>query len=204
MHATVIRRACLLAGVAVILSAPAARADEAEEAAAAAESARAPIVVTGHHDGYAPRDGSTATKTPTEWIDVPQAATVISRARIDDQAVQQLGEALRYVPGVTLGTGEGHRDQITLRGQSTTADFFVDGLRDDAQYYRPLYNIERIEVLKGANALIFGRGGGGGVVNRVSRKADPANAFVNGTASLDTHGGFSVTTDVNQPCPPPA
>ena len=199
MHSTVLRRACLLAGVAAILSAPAARADEAEDAAAEAESARAPIIVTGHHDGYATRDGSTATKTPTEWIDVPQAATVITRNRIDDQAIQQLGEALRYVPGVTLGTGEGHRDQITLRGQSTTADFFVDGLRDDAQYYRPLYNIERIEVLKGANALIFGRGGGGGVVNRVTRKANPANAFIHGTASLDTHGAFALTTDLNQP-----
>ena len=199
MPSTVVRRAMLLAGVAAIMAAPVAHADEAEDAAAAAESARAPIVVTGHHDGYGTRDGSTATKTPTEWIDVPQAATVITRERIDDQGIQQLGEALRYVPGVTLGTGEGHRDQITLRGQSTTADFFVDGLRDDAQYYRPLYNIERIEVLKGANALIFGRGGGGGVVNRVTRKALPYLAFVTGTASLDSHGAFSLTTDLNQP-----
>lgn len=197
MHSIVIRRALLLSGFAVILTATAARADEAEEAAAAAESARAPIIVTGQSDGYGTRDGSTATKTPTEWIDVPQTATVITRDQLDDRAVQQLGEALRYVPGVTLGTGEGHRDQITLRGQSTTADFFVDGVRDDSQYYRPLYNIERIEVLKGANALIFGRGGGGGVINRVTRKAILGESFVHETASVDTHGALSLSTDHN-------
>ena len=132
LRTTTARRA-LLGGLAIVLPATPAWAED---------DAAAPIVVTGERHGYAIGDGSTATKTPTPLIDVPQSITVVTRQQLDDQATQQLGEALRYVPGVTLGTGEGHRDQITLRGQSTTADFYLDGLRDDAQYYRPLYNIE--------------------------------------------------------------
>jgi catecholate siderophore receptor len=184
-------RQALLGGLAIILPTTPAWADE--------EAAPEPITVTGERIGYAIGDGSTATKTPTALIDVPQSVTVVTRQQLDDQATQQLGDALRYVPGVTLGTGEGHRDQITLRGQSTTADFFLDGLRDDAQYYRPLYNIERVEVLKGANAMIFGRGGGGGVVNRVSKVADPARRFFTGTASVDSFGAFDFAADVNLP-----
>jgi catecholate siderophore receptor len=67
--------------------------------------------------------------------------------------------------------GEGNKDAITIRGQSTSADFFRDGIRDDAEYYRDLYNIQAVEVLKDPSALTFGRGGGG-IVNRVKKKAD--------------------------------
>jgi catecholate siderophore receptor len=196
MNFSMLRCASLCATTAVGLGM--AQAVHAEDAFAG-EYAGDPIVVTGKADGYGAHDGSSATKTPTAWIDVPQAATVVTREQLDDQALQQLGEALRYVPGVTLGTGEGHRDQISLRGQSTTADFFVDGLRDDAQYYRPLYNVDRVEVLKGANALIFGRGGAGGVINRVLRKPDASMAYVTAMASADSFGAFSLATDLNQP-----
>ncbi|MFA7586533.1 MAG: TonB-dependent siderophore receptor, partial [Novosphingobium sp.] len=106
---------------------------------------------------------------------------------------------LRYVPGVVLGQGEGHRDQVTVRGQNSTADFFIDGLRDEAQYYRPLYNTERVEVLKGANAMIFGRGGGGGVINRVTKAALHDKAAVGGHASMDSYGAWAIAADVNQP-----
>ena len=167
---------------------------------AAAEDVGDPtIIVTGARQGYDTDTTSSATKTPTELLDVPQAVTVLSRDQLDDQAVQQLGDALRYVPGVVLGQGEGHRDQITLRGQSTTADFFLDGLRDDTQYYRPLYNIERVEVLKGANAMIFGRGGGGGVINRVSKTAGPGVRFLRGSASIDSFGAYDLAADLNLP-----
>ncbi|MEO6151843.1 MAG: TonB-dependent siderophore receptor [Croceibacterium sp.] len=169
------------------------------DVSAEAEASVGNIVVTAKADGYRSDDGSTATKTPTPLIDVPQAITVITREQLDDQNVHGLNDALRYVPGVTLDTGEGHRDQVFIRGQSSTADFFLDELRDDAQYYRPLYNIERIEVLKGANALIFGRGGGGGVINRVSKKADPMAMFAQLQGSGDLYGAFDVAADINQP-----
>ena len=89
---------------------------------------------------------------------------------MQDQTLRSVGEMLLFVPGATPGTGEANRDQFTLRGNNTTADMFIDGVRDDAQYFRDFYNIDRIEVLKGPNAMIFGRGGGGGVVNRVLKR----------------------------------
>ncbi len=158
----------------------------------------AEILVVAQPDGYAITDGSTGTKTPTALIDVPQTVQIITKDQLDDQAVRQLGQALRYIPGISLETGEGHRDEVFIRGQESTADFYLDGLRDDAQYYRPLYNISRIEVLKGANALIFGRGGGGGVINRVSKTADLTDDFISGDASLDSFGAFAISGDVNR------
>ena len=169
-------------------------------AEAAADAAEAPaIVVVGQHSGYGTGDAASATKTGTPLVDVPQSVAILSRAQLDDQAVEQLNDALRYVPGVTVNLGEGHRDQISLRGQSSTADFYLDGLRDDAQYYRPLYNTERVEVLKGANAMLFGRGGGGGVINRVSKTLDFARTSGAASGGIDSFGAWSVAGDVNQP-----
>lgn len=157
------------------------------------------IVVTGDRgDDYASDDGSTATKTPTPLIDVPQAVSFITEDQLEDQSIRQLNDALRYVPGISMETGEGHRDEVFIRGQETTADFYIDGLRDDAQYYRSLYNIERVEVLKGANALIFGRGAGGGAINRVAKRADFQSAIA-GQASVDSFGAFALLADVNSP-----
>ena len=127
---------------------------------------------SGSQVGYLARRLRSSTKTDTPLIDTPQAISVVTEAQIRDQNVQSIGEALRYVPGVAIAQGEGHRDEILIRGQRTTADFFVNGIRDDARYFRDLYNTQRIEVLKGPNAMIFGRGGGGGVVNRVLKEAD--------------------------------
>ncbi|GJE81629.1 outer membrane receptor protein involved in Fe transport [Methylorubrum thiocyanatum] len=125
---------------------------------------------SGSQVGYVAQRLRSATKTDTPLIDTPQAISVVTEAQIRDQNVQSIGEALRYVPGVAIAQGEGHRDAILIRGQRTTADFFVNGIRDDARNYRDLYNTQRIEVLKGPNAMTFGRGGG--VVNRVLKEAD--------------------------------
>ncbi|MGB3165306.1 MAG: TonB-dependent siderophore receptor [Alteraurantiacibacter sp.] len=157
------------------------------------------IVVTGERESYVNADGSTATRTATPMIDVPQAMTVITMDQLEDQGVTQLNDALRFVPGVSLETGEGHRDEVFIRGQETTADFYLDGLRDDAQYYRSLYNVERIEVLKGANALIFGRGAGGGAINRVTRTASTDMIDYNAAALVDTFGAFALSGDANFP-----
>lgn len=121
---------------------------------------------------YSTPKTATATKTDSALRDVPQSISVITSDFIEDRNMLSMADVARYVPGFTMGQGEGHRDAPTLRGNSTTADFFVDGVRDDVQYFRDLYNAERIEVLKGPNAMIFGRGGGGGVINRVTKRAD--------------------------------
>ncbi|MFA6219113.1 MAG: TonB-dependent siderophore receptor [Erythrobacter sp.] len=189
-------RSALLAGIAIaVLAVPA----QAAESQPERDYLPGTIVVTGARDGYGSDDGSTATKTPTPLIDVPQAVTAITRDQLDDQNVTALNDALRFVPGVSIESGEGHRDEVFIRGQETSADFYLDGLRDDAEYYRPLYNIERIEVLKGANALIFGRGAGGGAINRASKVARPGEDLFTATASVDSHGAFSLAGDVATP-----
>ncbi|WP_218354305.1 TonB-dependent receptor [Alteromonas lipotrueiana] len=139
-----------------------------------------------------------AVKTPTLLINVPQSVSVISEEQIDEQALFSVADVMQYTPGVSVGLGEDHRDQITIRGQNTTADFFVDGLRDDVQYFRPLYNLERVEVLRGANALLFGRGGGGGVVNRVTKVAELDEDFTTLSAGIDTFSAGSISIDSNK------
>jgi catecholate siderophore receptor len=120
---------------------------------------------------YATASSVSATKTNTLLRDTPQAISVITNELIKDQAIESMGDAMRYVPGVGVSQGEGNRDALIFRGNRSTGDFFIDGMRDDAQFFRDLYNTERIEVLKGANGMIFGRGGSGGVVNRVTKEA---------------------------------
>jgi catecholate siderophore receptor len=147
---------------------------------------------------YSATSSRTLTRTDTPIRDTPQSATVLTSAVIADQAMQGMADVVRYVPGMTMGLGEGHRDQPTIRGNSSTADFFVDGVRDDAQYLRDLYNVERVEAIRGANAMVFGRGGGGGVINRVSKQAGFAPL-----ARLSIEGGSfdhaRETADVNLP-----
>ena len=177
----------------------------ASAAARAAESGSADygdapeIMVIGTADGYLAAESITATKTDTPLLDVPQSITVVTRERMDDQSLHSLADVLRYVPGATVGQGEGNRDQITLRGQNTSADFFLDGVRDDVQYYRSLYNIERVEILKGPFALIFGRGGSGGIINRVQKTPSAEALSVGGTASVNTFGAWDIAADINAP-----
>ncbi len=159
----------------------------------------APILVTGQSRGYVAVNSVTATKTDTPLLNIPQSVNVVTREQLDDQALHSLGEVLRYIPGTTVGQGEGNRDQITLRGQNTTADFFLDGVRDDTQYFRGLYNLERVEVLKGPYALIFGRGGGGGIVNRVQKTPSAGGAFASGRVSGNSFGAWDVSADANTP-----
>lgn len=149
---------------------------------------------SGGVDGYRATRTSTGTKTDTPLIDIPQAITVITEERAQDQHAVDVKQALQYVPGVFVAQGEGNRDQIVIRGQNTTADFFVDGVRDDVQYFRDLYNADRLEVLKGPNAMIFGRGGGGGVVNRVTKKA--GEDVREGTAWVGSFDSYRATADV--------
>jgi len=167
--------------------------------AAEADLARAEgeIIVTGRAEGYLVTSAATATRTDTRLLDLPQSVQIVTRDRLDDQAQRSIADVLRYVPGTTVGQGEGNRDQITLRGQNTTADFFLDGVRDDVQYYRSLYNIERVEILKGPSALIFGRGGGGGIVNRVQKTPFDTPLAIVGTASGNSFGAWDVAADVD-------
>lgn len=158
----------------------------------------APIVVTGEHVSYGVKVTSTATRTTTDIRNVPQAMTIVSSQQIEDQQLRSVGELLLFVPGASYGSGEGNRDQIVLRGNSSTADFFIDGVRDDVQYFRDFYNVDRIEVLKGPNAMIFGRGGGGGIINRVLKRPSFAKQRAL-SASTDNWGAVRVQGDLDEP-----
>lgn len=155
------------------------------------------IIVTGRSDGYRTVETTSGTKTSTPILDVPQSISVITATQLRDQAILTIADLVRYVPGVSSGQGEGHRDQITLRGNNSTADFFVDGLRDDVQYFRSLYNVERVEVHKGPNAMIFGRGGGGGILNRITKGALVDETFYSASVSANTFGSWYLSGDTN-------
>lgn len=163
----------------------------------AADAEGRTIVVTGQLDGYRAVDSTSGTKTNTPLLDVPQSISVVTAQQIQDLQIRSVADLVRFIPGVSSGQGEGNRDQITLRGNNTTADFFVNGLRDDVQYFRSFYNVERIEALKGSNAMIFGRGGGGGVINRVTKVANLDDNRYQTTVSADTFGSYYVAGDVN-------
>jgi catecholate siderophore receptor len=128
------------------------------------------VTVTGGGE-YGIATTSSATKTMTALRDIPQSISVVPRQQIVDQSMDSVGDVVRYIPGLSVHQGENNRDQVIIRGQNSSADFYVNGVRDDVQYYRDLYNLDRLESLKGPNALIFGRGGGGGVINRVTKEA---------------------------------
>ena len=112
---------------------------------------------------YLERDQVNALRTPTPIIDVPQSLSIVTADQIRLQGFTAIGDIINYTPGVSTSQGEGHRDALVFRGVRSTADFYIDGARDDVQYYRPLYNLEQVEILRGPNALLFGRGGTGGL-----------------------------------------
>ena len=142
-------------------------------------------------------DTVNALKTPTPILDVPQSLSLMSAADIRARGFNSIGEVIAYMPGVTTSQGEGHRDAVVFRGVRSTADFYIDGVRDDVQYYRPLYNLEQVEVLRGPNALLFGRGGTGGVLNRVTKKAVIEESFTQAQISVDSLGEVGGQIDHN-------
>lgn len=141
---------------------------------------------------------SSATRTPTLLIDLPQAVTVVTQELIKDQLMTSIGDVVSYVPGITAHQGENNRDDLVIRGNRSSADFFVNGVRDDVQHYRDLYNLDRVEALKGPNAMTFGRGGGGGVVNRVLKEARFHQVRA-ATLQMGAYGNRRITADVEQP-----
>jgi catecholate siderophore receptor len=142
-------------------------------------------------------DQVTALKTPIPIIDVPQTLSIITDEDIRRQGFRDIGDIVRYTPGVNTSQGEGHRDSVVFRGVRSTADFYLDGVRDDVQYYRSLYNLEQVEILRGPNALLFGRGGTGGIINRVTKKAVLNDAFGSFDMGTDTFGAFDFAVDYN-------
>ena len=142
-------------------------------------------------------DQVSALKTPTDIVDVPQSLSIVTDEQIRKQGIREIGDIVRYTPGVNTSQGEGHRDAVVFRGVRSTADFYQDGARDDVQYYRSLYNVEQVEVLRGPNALLFGRGGTGGIINRVTKKATLGESFGSFDIGANDNGSFDFAADYN-------
>lgn len=140
---------------------------------------------------------SVATKTNTPLINIPQSLSVVTREFIKDQSYQSLTDVTRYVPGVQVHQGEGNRDELVIRGVDSSANFFVNGFRDDVQYFRDLYNTQSLEVLRGPSALTFGRGAGGGLLNRTLKEADGTRIY-EVTGQTGSYGDRRVTIDAGQ------
>ncbi|MEM1201841.1 MAG: TonB-dependent siderophore receptor [Acidobacteriota bacterium] len=194
--------ACAMLAMALATPAVLAQTDEAKEDAssekkdevATDEVTKDEIVVVGK---YLYADQVNALRTPTPIIDVPQSLSITTSSQLDEQGFTSIGEIINYTPGVNTSQGEGHRDAIVFRGVRSTADFFIDGVRDDVQYYRPLYNLEQVEILRGPNALLFGRGGTGGILNRVTKKGILGQSFSTYHVGFDSLGELGVAVDSN-------
>ena len=142
-------------------------------------------------------DQVNALKTPVPVFDVPQTVSIVTDDDIRKQGFREIGDIVRYTPGVNTSQGEGHRDSIVFRGVRSTADFYQDGVRDDVQYHRSLYNVEQVEILRGPNALLFGRGGTGGIINRVTKKAVVGETFTAHDVGVDSFGAADIAIDTN-------
>jgi catecholate siderophore receptor len=148
-------------------------------------------------DGYSPAVSTAATKGSAPLRDVPQAVNVVPAQLLRDQGARSMEDALRNVPGVAMSHGDGQRDQVVIRGFTAIADQFVDGVRDDALYFRDLADIERIEVLKGPAAVLYGRGSSGGLINRVTKKPKFGETSGKATLGLGSFDFRRATADVN-------
>jgi catecholate siderophore receptor len=150
-------------------------------------------------------DGLRATTTRVGKVlqdphDIPQAVTTVTQSLMEQQQVGSLREALRNVAGLSFNAAEGGRsgDNMNLRGFYTFGDMYLDGIRDTAQYNRETFNLEQIDVLRGAGAMLFGRGQAGGVINQVSKTPMGIEQYKL-SASLGTNNYQEATADLNKP-----
>ncbi|MGH2290245.1 MULTISPECIES: TonB-dependent receptor [Pseudomonas] len=113
-------------------------------------------------------------------VDTPRSVTVIPQQVIKDTNALSLQDALRTVPGITFGAGEGGNpqgDRPFIRGFDAQGDTYLDGVRDTGAQTREIFAIESVEVAKGPNSAIGGRGAAGGTINLVSKRAHLGNSL---------------------------
>ena len=168
--------------------------------------------VEARSEGYLAEQETTAARVPLRLAETPQQVEVLTGELLQARAVESMKQAMEMVPAAGLQLGEGRRDNFFIRGFNAVGDVYVDGVRDTAQYYRDLSNTDRIEVLEGSAAVLYGRGSSGGLINRVTKRPQMEGTLgelsytagsydeQRGTADLDTlvpgsHGklGFRLT-----------
>jgi catecholate siderophore receptor len=187
----------------VAQAAPATQTTPAADTPADSNATLPAVKVTGQADNsrdFQPETSSVGAKVPTALRDIPQAVVVVPKAVLQSQAATSFSDALRNVPGVTIGAAEGGQigNNINLRGFTARTDIYLDGFRDRGQYYRDTFNLESIDVLYGPSSLYFGRGSTGGVINQVSKQPD-LKRRADVSVMAGTHDRYRTTVDVNQP-----
>jgi catecholate siderophore receptor len=133
-------------------------------------------------------------------LDTPRAVTVIPQQVLQETATTNLLDALRTVPGITFGAGEGgnpNGDRPIIRGFDSENSIFIDGVRSSGSRSRETFAIDQIEVTKGPSSAYTGRGAVGGSVNLVT-KAPKARDFIAGSLGLGTDQYGRATVDINQ------
>ena len=131
--------------------------------------------------------------------EIPQAVTTVTSTLLQEQQASSLQEAMRNVSGISFNAAEGGRagDNMNLRGFYTFGDMYLDGIRDTAQYNRETFNLEQIDVLRGAGAMLFGRGQAGGVINQVTKTPLDVDQY-RLNASTGSNGYRQFSADLNK------
>jgi len=159
------------------------------------------LVTEEAREGYRVEDNSLSTLTES-IRDTPQSITTVSRELMEDRGATSLNDALRNVPGITLGAGEfsWQGNNPTIRGFSARDDMYLDGLRDFGSYPRDPFNLETVEVLLGPSSILFGRGSTGGAINQVTKRPhlERSTDVAINVGSDDT---LRATADLSRPVP---
>jgi len=192
----------LLLALALPAAANAQTAPSSTDTAALPKKTMNTVHVTGSVIGtdYTADTSSVGAKVPTSLRDIPQTVVVVNRDLLEAQGATSLQDALRNVPGITIGAAEGGQigNNINLRGFTARTDIYLDGFRDPGQYYRDVFDLDAVEVLKGPSSMLFGRGSTGGVINQVTKQPE-LKAFGEISATVGTSDRYRITGDINQP-----
>ena len=146
---------------------------------------------------YKADTSSTGLKFEAAIRDIPQSISVVKEELIKSQNAFNLRDALRNVSGLSIAAGEGGRtgDSITLRGFAANSDTYLDGVKENGQYFRDTFFIDRVEVLKGASSVLFGRGATGGVINPIAKKPVQGKSFATGDFTYGNYDFKRTTLD---------
>jgi catecholate siderophore receptor len=174
----------------------------AQTVAAASPTVPERVVITGQRPEDYKLDAPAIAKLTEPLLTTPQSIDVISSEVLKDRAVTNLNDALKNVPGISLGAGEfsWQGNAPTIRGFLARNDMFLDGIRDFGSYNRDPFNLDNIQVLEGPSSILFGRGSTGGVINQTSKTPTLEN-FVSGSIVGGTDMTRRATVDFDSPVP---
>ncbi|WP_326518610.1 TonB-dependent receptor [Acinetobacter sp. CAAS 2-6] len=145
-------------------------------------------------------DNSANSKFVAPLLDTAKSVSVVSKQLIEDTKVTTLSDALRTVPGITLGAGEGgnpNGDRPFIRGYNSESSMYVDGIRNATSQNREMFAVEQVEVTKGSASALGGAGTSGGSINMISKIAK-AGDFLEGSVAGGTDSYARITLDANK------